>query len=117
MNKKIFYRVANLETNQGLWYDFNGKFTGLIHDKFSFCKNRDLEMPFDEDIVGWLSSTQTIAELLNWFTIEDITKLEEFGYRIVMYEATEYKFYNNHWLIKQDSSTFIKHINSCEIFY
>lgn len=29
--KKVFYRVANTENEQGLWYDFKGKFTGLIH--------------------------------------------------------------------------------------
>lgn len=116
MNRKIFYRVSNLETHQGLWYDFDGNFTGLIHDKFSFCKNHELQMPFDEDVVGWLSSTQTLTELLNWFTVEDIKRLEEHGYRISVYEATEYKFHDNHWLINQDSSAFIKHINSSEIF-
>jgi hypothetical protein len=108
---KIFYRVAKLETKQGLWYDYQGKFTGLIHDKFSFCKNKDLQMPYDPEVVGWLSSTETLDELMNWFDINDITRLEEYGYRVVMYEATQYKFHNNHWLIKQDSSVFIKHID------
>jgi hypothetical protein len=112
---KIFYRVANLETKQGLWYDYQGKFTGLIHDKFSFCKNKDLQMPYDTEVVGWLSSTETLDELMNWFDINDIAKLEEYGYRVVMYEATEYKFHNNHWLIKQEGSVFIKHIDIKEL--
>jgi hypothetical protein len=30
MEKKSFYRVANHETQQGLWYDFQGNFTGLM---------------------------------------------------------------------------------------
>ena len=33
---KRFYRVCNTDTQQGLWYHFDGKFTGLIHDDFNF---------------------------------------------------------------------------------
>ena len=47
METKLFYRVANKETNQGLWYDQKGNFTGLIHGRFDFCENTNLPMPFD----------------------------------------------------------------------
>lgn len=30
--KKMFFRVCNPETEQGLWYDFKGNFTGFIHE-------------------------------------------------------------------------------------
>jgi len=109
-NPKTFYRVANNETQQGLWYDFNGNFTGLIHNKFNFCINSELPMPFDTDLIGWLSATETLEELYHWFTKDDIKKLEVFGYTIKIYEATEYKQHNNHWIIKQNSSKFIKSI-------
>ena len=66
--KKVFYRVANTETEQGLWYDFKGQFTGLIHSKFDFCMNTKLPMPFDPNIVGWLSATDTLEDLFNWFS-------------------------------------------------
>ena len=101
---KIFYRVGNLETQQGLWYDFEGNFTGLIHDKFDFCENSELPMPYNEEVVGWLSATDKLNELFMWFPKEDIEKLEKFGYKIGVYEATEYRIHENHWLIKQDSS-------------
>ena len=107
METKIFYRVANNETEQGLWYDFEGNFTGLIHDKFDFCVNSDLPMPYNEDVKGWLSATDKLNDLFGWFTKEDIKNLEQFGYKITVYEATEYKIHENHWLIKQNSSTFI----------
>lgn len=107
MEPVLFYRVANNETEQGLWYDFSGNFTGLIHNKFSFCKNNQLPMPFDPDLVGWLSATKTLDELFQWFTKYDIEKLEEYGYMISLYEATEYKYHNNHWIIKQDSSRLV----------
>lgn len=106
MGKKIFYRVGNVESEQGLWYDFKGNFTGLIHDKYDFCTNSDLPMPYEEGVVGWLSSVDNLNDLFFWFTKEDVKQLENFGYGIGVYEATEYRKYENHWLIKQDSSKF-----------
>lgn len=106
METKIFYRVANRETKEGLWYDQDGNFTGLIHNKFDFCSNNKLPMPYNEEVIGWLSATDKLNDIFLWFTKEDITRLEEFGYRIGIYEATEYKFYENHWLIDQKSSIF-----------
>lgn len=115
MKKKLFYRVADLQTQQGLWYDMKGNFTGLIHDKFSFCLNTKLPMPYDPNIVGWLSVTETLEDLFNWFTIEDIQRLETFGYAIVVYSATEYKFHTNHWVINQDISVLERVIYTSEL--
>jgi hypothetical protein len=107
MKTKLFYRIANHETQQGLWYDFKGNFTGLIHAKFNFCTNSKLLMPYDLNIIGWLSATETLEELFQWFTQKDIEELEKHGYTIALYEASEYKFHNNHWIIKQDSSKLV----------
>ena len=74
-----YYRVSHRDTNQGLWYDRKGNFTGLIHTELNFCKNKDLQMPFDPELVGWLSATKTLEELFNWFTKEDIKLLETRG--------------------------------------
>ena len=49
------------ETLQGLWYDYSGNFTGFIHTKYKFCKNNELPMPFDEDVVE-PSTTQTVIK-------------------------------------------------------
>ena len=102
--KKIFYRVANTETEQGLWYDFKGQFTGLIHSKFDFCMNTKLPMPFDPNIVGWLSATDTLEDLFNWFSKEDIERLEKHGWFITVYEAENVKQYKNHLVICQETS-------------
>lgn len=104
MEPKLFYRVAHRKTQQGLWYDFKGNYTGLIHNDFSFCTNHDLMMPFDAELVGWLSATDTIEELFKWFPHEDIQKLQKYGYAIMVYESADYKYHNNHWLIRQNSS-------------
>lgn len=96
---KSFFRVANLNHGDGLWYNRNGEFTGRIHKEFSFCKNHDLPMPYDESILGWLSATDTFENLLYWFTKEDILKLKVHGYNVVQYKCTMYREYENHWLI------------------
>lgn len=107
---KTFFRVANIATEQGLWYDQNGVFTGLIHETFNFCQNTDLKMPFDPEVVGYLSATETLEELYRWFPIEDIVRLECHGYRIMIYEATDYKYYKNHWLISQETSNMLGYV-------
>lgn len=108
MEQKIFYRVSNVETEQGLWYDFQGNFTGLIHNEFSFCMNKDLPMPEDENIKGWLSTTDTLEDLYNWFTLEDIDKLKKHGYDIHRYVATNYKEHQGHFIICQKTSILLK---------
>lgn len=110
MKKKTFYRVANVTTNQGLWYNIDGEFTGLIHKKYSFCRSNILPMPFDENVIGYLSCTDTLEELFEWFPKEDIIKLEEHGYYLTVYESIDYKPYHNHWVFNQYNATVIKTI-------
>jgi hypothetical protein len=111
--KKTFYRVCNQETLRGLWYDYQGNFTGLIHDKeFDFCTHKNLKMEFDEELVGWLSATDTLNKLFEWFPKEEIIKLQEFGWYLHEFEATQYKFYApfEHLIIEQSTSKVIKKI-------
>ena len=103
---KTFYRVCNLVTMQGLWYDYKGEFTGLIHEKFKFCLNNELRMDYDPEIVGWLSATDSMDSLWNWFTKDDIKELQKHDYFIHVFEAEEEKFYERfqHIIIKQETS-------------
>ena len=73
-------------------------------------------MPYDPNIVGWLSATESLDELFNWVTKNDIEALEKYGYTIALYEASEYKYHNNHWIIKQDNSKFVKciYLSDCK---
>jgi hypothetical protein len=108
--KKKFYRVCHKDTLQGLWYDYQGQFTGLIHEDFNFCVNNELRMDFDPEIVGWLSATETLEDLWRWFTKDDIQKLQDHGWFIHEFEAVDYKLYERfqHIIIKQDTSTVTK---------
>ena len=110
---KTFYRVCRPETAQGLWYDSEGNFTGLIHGELSFCTNSKLKMEFDPEIVGWLSATESLDNLYKWFTVDDIKQLQGRGYFIHEYLVSSYKFYDRfqHYIICQKTSKIIrKHI-------
>lgn len=112
VKKRTFYRVCNEVTKQGLWYQFDGSFTGLIHDRFNFCANKDLKMDFDEELVGWLSAVQNLEDLWKWFTQDDIKELQQHGWFIYEYRAEDSKFYDRfqHLVIKQDTSKVIRKI-------
>lgn len=114
---KLFYRVSNSKTNQGLWYDFEGNFTGLIHEKFNFCKNKDLEMPFCEEIRGYLSATDNLDDLFQWFPVKDIKKLQNYDYTIDVYASVDHKFFKNHWVINQNTSKLCYRITLTENGY
>lgn len=108
----IFYRVSKEETQQGVWYDIEGKFTGLIHDKFNFCKHNKLVMDFDPEIVGYLSATDDLEKLFEWFPKEDIIKLQEHGWFIHKYESEDFRFYERfqHYIINQNNMKVLEKI-------
>lgn len=107
---KHFYRVCNIETKQGLWYNINGVFTGLIHNKFNFCTNNKLLMDFDSELTGYLSATPTLDELYLWFPKEDIIQLQKYNYYIHVFESNDFKFYNKfkHYIINQNNAKCVK---------
>lgn len=107
---KLYYRVSNKETKQGLWYDSKGKFTGLIHGEFNFCENNNLLMPFDPELAGWLSATDSLDDLFNWFPRKDIERLQNYGWFITTYEAVRVKQYKNHLVICQETSVIKEHL-------
>jgi hypothetical protein len=104
--ERTFYRVAHETTGQGLWYDANGVHTGLIHGAMNFCKNRDLRMDPDPTLIGFLSATDRLETLFDWFTHEDILKLQEHGWFIHEYTSRDYWFYERfqHWAIDKATS-------------
>lgn len=106
---KTFYRVCNPETEQGLWYNFDGSFSGLIHNEFDFCVNSQLKMDFDPELIGWLSATDSLEDLYKWFSISDIINLQNKGWFLHAYEVTECKFYDKfqHFVICQKTSRLI----------
>lgn len=104
----IFYRVCKPDNQRGLWYSEKGEFTGDIHEMDNL-KNSQLRMRYDLDVTGYLSCTETIDILFNWFSREVILELQVLGYQIHVYESEDYKWYErfSHYLIKQETAKVI----------
>jgi hypothetical protein len=107
MEKKIFYRVKGIDCHTGLWYDRDGTFTNRIGQMEPRCKNSDLPMPYDENTLGYLSAVDSIESMYYWFSKEDLKNLEEKGFVLKIFESTDYKYYDNHWLISIKNSKII----------
>jgi hypothetical protein len=105
IEKRLFYRVG-VDTAEGLWYTPQGKFTGKIHDEYSWLGASALEMPFDEEVVGYLSVADSMEHLYEWFTKDEIIKLQKEGFKVFEYEASDWKFYEpyQHNLINEKTS-------------
>ena len=101
---KFFYRVGT-DSTEGLWYNKEGVHTGLIHREFSWLGASSLVMPYETDLVGYLSVAYSLEHLYFWFTRDEILKLQEVGFFIYEYIAEDYKFYDlyKHNVINQNS--------------
>lgn len=102
-----FFRIGN--NKEGLWYNQKGEFTGLIHTKYSNLVNSKLEMPFDEELVGFISVADSMEHLYQWFSVEDIQELQKSGYKILEYESDDVKFYERfqHNVIRMETAVLV----------
>lgn len=104
METKKFYRVSTSDGG-GMWYHPNGEFHGAMNTKaFSMLQCHSVEMPFDKGIVGYLSAADSLENLKKWFSDEDMKVLIPLGFKVLIYEATDYRIHNNHWIINQETS-------------
>jgi hypothetical protein len=69
-------------------------------------------MPFDDELVGWLSAVENIEDMWRWFTEEDVKELQKHGWHIHEYVVDNYRFYDKfrHWVICQKTSKINKRI-------
>jgi hypothetical protein len=112
---RYFYRIGNQTT--GLWYNKIGNFTGVIHtDAYAWLGASALEMPFDEEIKGFLSVADSLEHLYQWFSKEEILKLQEEGFCIEEWVATTYKYYEpyKHNVICESTSILKTKFKICE---
>jgi hypothetical protein len=103
--EKLFYRVGTNNT-EGLWYTKYGEFSGLIHTEFKWLNASGLVMPYEPELVGYLSVADSLEHLYKWFHPSEIIRLQESGFSIFEYAATDYKFYDlyKHNVINKETS-------------
>jgi hypothetical protein len=103
--EKLFYRIG-AEDKKGLWYNTDGTFSGAIHKEFTWLNASNLNMPFENELIGYISVADSLEHLYQWFTKQEILKLQEQGFSILEYKASDYKFYDlyKHNVINQETS-------------
>jgi len=108
---KLFFRVQH-PNDIGLWYNGNAEFTNEIQKLNLNCAN--LDMSFDDNCSGgFLSCTDSLDSLYDWFSREELLKLVDNGYNVLAYQAMEHKFHEKfkHFLFKKEGSIIVAKIN------
>lgn len=90
----MLYRVGKRLGHDGLWYDSDGKQTGLIH-KLTEGNAGKLPMGvhpiFRSDGYKWISTTDSIDMLKHWFSLKDMQELLQQDYQIMQIEVSGYR--------------------------
>ena len=109
--EKLFYRVHH-PRDLGLWYNGKAEFTNEIEKLDLKCAK--LDMSFDDNCAGgFISCTDTLDNLYNWFSREELLKLVDNGYDVLVFKAEESKFHEKfkHHLFKKEGSIIVAKIN------
>jgi len=88
----IVYRIEHKDTENGMWYNKDGSYNGLIHE-LSNAQAKDFPMDYDEkySLKNLISGVKDFNQLLEWFSRRDIEELMERGYQIYKFIAKEYE--------------------------
>jgi hypothetical protein len=92
--RATLYRVGRADTSQGLWYDTEGRYAGLIH---RLAHGPAAELPMGEHPVfraegrRWISVTESLETLRDWFSRRDMEELLPYGYEVQAIEVTEHR--------------------------
>lgn len=103
----IIYRIENLVTEVGLWYNQECQLEPMIK-QLDNAKCRDLPMPFDPEIyaaqdTAWYSGTDSIAQMQGWLDWKDLVELQHLGYHLYEYDVREYRQVPGHIIYTREA--------------
>lgn len=99
------YRVTSTDKDCSFWYDENGQ-PSEVFKEYGWLTASKLPMPFDQNMVGWLSGTFTMEQLYGWFSKEELIELCKDGkYCLHEYETNEWRDDGLHASFRVDSYT------------
>jgi hypothetical protein len=88
------YRVGRRDGRQGLWYDDEGRETGIIH---SLAEGNAAALPmgphpvFRADGRRWISTAECLRDLGFWFSRNDMLELIGRGFELEEIEVARYR--------------------------
>lgn len=91
---RVIYRIENLETMNGMWYNNAGVFSPILYKIAPKAKAIELPMPFDmahkADDKNWYSAGGSIDEMNYWFSREDALNLVNNGFKLYHIEVDDW---------------------------
>jgi hypothetical protein len=100
------YRVENQITMIGLWYNAEGEKVDFVKTiPQSLC--HDVPMDFDPEFAGgWYSAGESLEQMGNWFSANDVSVLSQAGYDLYRVEVPEYRQANGHGFFRREGAIF-----------
>lgn len=103
----IIYRIENLVTEVGLWYNQQRELEPMIK-QLDNAKCRDLPMPFDPSVyaaqnTAWYSGTDSIEQMQDWLDWKDLKELKHLGYHLYEYDVREYRKVPGHIIYTREA--------------
>lgn len=102
----FIYRIENPNTKNGLWYNEDGKLTGVITTiPGAMCA----AMPMGYDPIfkvggfDWFSGCDNLPEILDWCSKSDLAALEALGYNFLELTVKDYRKVNGHAAFMRES--------------
>ena len=100
------FRVENPETMVGLWYNERGEKTDFILT-IPNAQSAAMPMEFDaavKDGGDWFSACDSLEDMRNWFSVQDVSALHEIGYKLYRLEVPNYRTTNGHAILLRESA-------------
>ncbi len=88
------YRAGRRDGGQGLWYDAEGRETGIIH---TLAEGSAAALPmgphpvFRADGGKWISTAENLRDLGFWFSRQDMLEMVSLGYELQEIEVKRYR--------------------------
>lgn len=88
------YRVGRTDGGQGLWYDANGRETGVVH---TLSHGAAASLPMGPHPVfrdagrRWISTAESLQDLAFWFSAQDMRELLARGYTLEAIDVFRYR--------------------------
>lgn len=93
-NRKTLYRAGRTDGGQGLWYDAEGRETGVIH---TLADGPAAALPMGPHPVfrdggrRWISTAESVRDLSFWFSADDMRELLTRGYSLEAVDVLRYR--------------------------
>ncbi|NTF16985.1 hypothetical protein G6L37_00900 [Agrobacterium rubi] len=92
--RACLYRAGHRDGGQGLWYDADGRETGVIH---SLAEGSAAALPmgphpvFRADGGKWISTAENLTDLGFWFSRNDMLEMIGLGYELQEITVERYR--------------------------